>query len=325
MSILITGLTGFLGTHLVRELRKRYPKREISALVLPHEKDLCEKYTEYNVNFIYGNIISKDSLEGCLEGIESVFHLAAIVDDLAPPSLIYEVNYQGTKNLLEEFVKANSKKFIYMSTLGIYGFNLPNYPIDEDYKVDLIPGYRESKYLSEKEIFKSAAEHGFKASALRPPGIFGPNDPHWMPNIFRLVTSGKKIPLINGDSVVYAYSYVFDVVESLIKMEEIDKANGEAFNHTSFQVTNKELFETAAKVCNVEFQSYTLNYRIAMMIGLIGEIQWKIFKKRPLLNRYRVKQMGKSRLVNTDKLEKILGVSTKITFEEALRKTYESY
>jgi len=108
-------------------------------------------------------------------------------------------------------------------------------------------------------------------------------------------------------------------------MEEIDKANGEAFNHTSFQVTNKELFETAAKVCNVEFQSYTLNYRIAMMIGLIGEIQWKIFKKRPLLNRYRVKQMGKSRLVNTDKLEKILGVSTKITFEEALRKTYESY
>jgi len=190
MSILITGLTGFLGTHLVRELRKRYPKREISALVLPHEKDLCEKYTEYNVNFIYGNIISKDSLEGCLEGIESVFHLAAIVDDLAPPSLIYEVNYQGTKNLLEEFVKANSKKFIYMSTLGIYGFNLPNYPIDEDYKVDLIPGYRESKYLSEKEIsyLKKQAEKGETTQAIS----------GWpYPRFYHLADKSKNVLLVH--------------------------------------------------------------------------------------------------------------------------------
>ena len=325
MTILITGLTGFLGTHLVRELRNRYPKRELSALVLPYEKKLCGNYKKYNVNFIYGDVCTRDSLKGCLEGVESVFHLAAIVDDLAPKSLIYDVNYHGTKNLLNEFLEAGSKNFIYMSTLGIYGFDLPDYPIDEEYEVELIPGYRESKYLSEKVIFKSAEEHGFKASAIRPPGIFGPNDPHWMPNIFKLVTSGKKIPLINGDNVVYAYSYVFDVIESLIKMEEIDKARGEVFNHTSFQITNKELFETAAKISNVEFKSYILNYKIAMMVGLIGEIQWKIFRKRPLLNRYRVKQMGKSRLVSTEKIERILGVSTKITFEDALKETYESY
>jgi nucleoside-diphosphate-sugar epimerase len=325
MSILITGLTGFVGTHLIKVLRNKYPNRELYGLILPHEREFCKQYHEYNVNFVYGDVRFKESLKGCLDGVESIFHLAAIVDDLAPKSLIYDVNYLGTKNLLEEFVEAGSKNFLYMSTLGIYGFDLPDYPIDEEHEVDLIPGYRESKYLAEKAIFKSAEEYGFKASALRPPGIFGPDDPHWMPNIFGLVTGGKKIPLINGDNIVYAYSYVFDIVESLIKMEEIDKANGEAFNHTSFQVTNKELFETAAKVNNVEFESYILNYKIAMLVGIIDEIQWKIFRKRPLLNRYRVKQMGKSRLVSTEKLERILGVSTKISFEEAMRKTYESY
>ncbi|NPD89873.1 MAG: NAD-dependent epimerase/dehydratase family protein [Asgard group archaeon] len=325
MSILITGLTGFLGSHLVRELRSKYPNKDLSALILPHEREMCKEYEKYEINFIFGDVSSKASLKGCFDGIESVFHLAAIVDDLAPLSNFYKINHLGTKNLLEEFVDAGSNTFIYMSTLGIFGFNLPDYPIDEDYEVDLIPGYRESKYLGEKEVFKFAEEFGFKASVLRPPGIFGPGDPHWIPNIFKLVESGKKIPLINGDNVVYAYSYVFDIIESLMKMEELDEAKGEAFNHTSFQVTNKELFETAAKISNTEFDSYNLNYKIAMIVGLIGELQWKLVKKRPLLNRYRVKQMGKSRLVNTEKIEKKLGVSTQISFEEVLRESYKCY
>ncbi len=325
MTILITGLTGFLGSHLIKELRCKYPTREITALVLPHEREMCEKYQKYEISFSFGDISSRDSLKGCLDGIESVFHLAAIVDDLAPMSSFYKINHLGTKNLLEEFVKADSNTFIYMSSLGVYGFNLLDYPIDEEYEVDLIPGYRESKYLGEKEVFKYAEEFGFKASALRPPIIFGPGDYHWTPNIFNLVESGRKIPLINGDNVVYAYSYVCDIVESLMKMEELDESKGEVFNHTSFQVTNKELFETAAKISNVEFQSFNLNYKIAMVVGLFGELQWKLFKKRPLLNGYRVKQMGKSRLVNTEKIEKKLGVSTQKSFEEALRETYQWY
>ncbi|MCE7740619.1 MAG: NAD-dependent epimerase/dehydratase family protein [Candidatus Heimdallarchaeota archaeon] len=324
MSILITGITGFLGTNLVKEIRKRYPDERISALVLPSEKEKCETLNKYEIELFFGNLDSKESLVGCLDDVESVFHLAAVVDDLAPLPSFYRINHIGTKNLLDEFIRAGSKKFIYMSTLGVYGFKFPDYPIDESFRVDLIPGYRESKYLGEQEVFKFAEEFGFKASALRPPIIFGPGD-HWAPTVFNLIESNRKIPFISKGKVIFSYSYVEDVVEALIKMEAVDKARGEIFNHTSFILTRRELFETAAKICKTKLNSFNLNYNIAMLIGFFGELQWKLFKKKPLLDRYRVNQMGKTRIVNTEKIESILGVTSKKTFEEALTETYNWY
>jgi len=263
-------------------------------------------------------------LVGCLDDVESVFHLAAVVGDLSPLPSFYRINHIGTKNLLDEFIRAGSRKFIYMSTAGVYGFNLPNYPIDETYRVDLIPGYRESKYLGEKEVFKYAEEFGFKASSLRPPIIFGPGD-HWAPTIFNLVENNRKIPFINKGRVTYSYSYVDDIVEALIKMEKNVRSKGEIFNQTSFIFTKKELFETAARICRTKLNSYNLNYYIAMVIGSFGELQWKLFKKKPLLDRSRVRQMGKTRIINTEKIEKILGVTSKKSFEEALTETYNWY
>jgi len=324
MSILITGMTGFLGTNLVKAIRKRYPNKRISGLVLPSEKEKCEELNKYDIDFFFGNLDSKESLVGCLDDVESVFHLAAVVDDFAPMTSFYRINYIGTKNLLDEFIRAGSNKFIYMSTAGVYGFNLPDYPIDETYRVDLIPGYRESKYLGEKEVFKYAEEYGFEASSLRPPIIFGPGD-HWASTIFNLVENNRKIPFINKGEVTFSYSYVEDVVEALMKMEEVDKARGEIFNHTNYIITRQELFETAAKTCQAKLYSFYLNQNIAMIIGFFGELQWKLFKKKPLLDRYRVKQMGKTRIVNTEKIESMLGVTNKKTFEEALTDTYNWY
>ncbi|MCE7748501.1 MAG: NAD-dependent epimerase/dehydratase family protein [Candidatus Heimdallarchaeota archaeon] len=324
MSILITGITGFLGTNLVKEIRKRYLDKRISALVLPSEKEKCMTLDKYDIDFFLGDLDSKESLIGCLDGVESVFHLAAVVDDLSPLPSFYRINHIGTKNLLDEFVRAGSRKFIYMSTAGVYGFNLPDHPIDETYRVDLIPGYRESKYLGEKEVFKYAEEFGFNASSLRPPIVFGPGD-HWASIIFNLVESNRKIPFINKGEVTFSYSYVEDVVEALIKMAEVDKARGEIFNHTNYTITRQELFETVARICQTKFNSFYLNYNIAMLIGFFGELQWKLFKKKPLLDRYRVKQMGKTRIVNTEKIEKILGITSKKTFGKALTETYNWY
>ncbi|MCE7743412.1 MAG: NAD(P)-dependent oxidoreductase [Candidatus Heimdallarchaeota archaeon] len=324
MTILITGVTGFLGSRLVKELRNLYPRREISALVLPSEKDKCEEYSNHDIKFHFGNLTSNNDLKGCLDGVDSVFHLAAVVDDLAPLSDFYEVNHIGTKNLLEEFVKAGSSTFIYMSTMGVYGFDLPTSPFDETLEINLIPGYRESKYFGEKEVFSYANKYGFKASALRPPIIFGPGD-HFTPNIFNLVESGSRIPLIRKGNAVIAYSYVGDIVEALIKMEQLEGAKNEIFNHASFHVTLREIFETAAEICNKELKTFNLNYQIAMFVGILGEIQWKIFKKKPLLNKYRVMQLGKTRKANTNKIEETLGISSKKTFKEALTEAFEWY
>ena len=324
MSFFVTGLTGFVGTNLIKEIRSRYPNKKISALILPNEKKLCNKYEKYDVDFFFGSLDSRESLESSLEDVESVFHLAAVVDDLSPMKDFYRINHIGTKNILDEAVKSEVKTFIYLSTLGVYGFKFPNHPIDETFRVDLIRGYRESKYLGELEVFKYADEFGFKASALRPPIIFGPGD-HWAYTIFNLVESNRKVPFINKGKVTYSYSYIDDIVETLIKMEQLEKSRGEVFNHTSYVFSKQELFDTVARVCKSDYTSFNLNYNIAKIIGLMGELQWKLFKKRPLLDRYRVNQIGRTRIVSTEKIEKLLGVKTKKSFEEALTETYNWY
>ena len=62
-----------------------------------------------------------------------------------------------------------------------------------------------------------------------------------------------------------------------------------------------------------------------MLVGFFGELQWKLFKKRPLIDRYRVKQMGKSRMLSNKKIEKLLEITPQKSFEKALTETYNWY
>ena len=102
MKVLVTGATGFVGNYVVAELKNR--KHAIKEF----SKELGQ------------NILRKKDCEKACKGVDVVVHLAALIEGKGKE--IWEVNVNGTKNLLKAAEEAGVKKFFYLSTTGIYGF-----------------------------------------------------------------------------------------------------------------------------------------------------------------------------------------------------------
>ena len=113
--VLVTGATGFTGGYLVEELVNQ--NFSVRALSLP--KQDTEKLEKLGAEVVYADLTKKDTLAAAVEGVDTVYHIAAIFrEQNVPKQLFYDVNVGGTKNLLESAVEANVRRFVHCSTVG---------------------------------------------------------------------------------------------------------------------------------------------------------------------------------------------------------------
>jgi len=102
-----------------------------------------------NVEIFYGDVLDKESLKKAVDGVDVIFHLAAVVDYLAPKDLMYKVNVIGTKNLLEV---SKAKKFIYLSSTAVLGKKIKNIQADENTSYKPSNFYGKTKMEAEKMV-----------------------------------------------------------------------------------------------------------------------------------------------------------------------------
>lgn len=326
MVTLITGATGLVGYELLCTVLKNQENENIRVLLLPRDKERKTIEKLDSIEIFEGDVTKPETLVEALNGVDTVYHLAAEVRDTVPLKRFYEVNHQGTINILDLF---KGKIFIYCSTIGIYGFDFPSDPVSEEEANSwlkkgkkILAGYRESKYMAEKEIFRRAAENNFSASVIRPVLIFGPRDNQFFPKFVYLIESGRSIPLFNKGEAIMPVCYSKDVAQALYQASISSEAKGEDFNIVSYHVTEKGLFKTIADVCNEQIKYQNIRYEIAWVLGLIEEILNKLFGKKPKITRDRAKMLGKSRRFDTTKAKEILGWKPSKPFEEAIGETY---
>ncbi len=323
MTILITGATGLVGFHIAKLIRTQKPDISIKCLIRSNKvyKDLLG----LDIETIRGDLLNKESLKCALSGVETVYHAAAEVRENASSDAYYKTNVIGTRNLVESFVENDGKKFLNVSTAGVYGYRLPNLPVKEDYSVKIKHPYHTSKLKAENEVFKSAKEHGFFTSVIRPPMIVGPGDRHVAPAFFKMVISQKTIPLISGGKKsVMSFAHVKDVVQALVACGETNDASGEAFNVCSFAAAPKEIFDTVGKICGVMPKYRKIGYSTAYALGILSEFLSKIYgKKNPKITRRRIKQLGNTRMYDTTKIEKVVKFKPKFNMKKSLEHAYQ--
>ena len=321
MSILVTGVTSGVGYYTVNQLREKYGNIKIQALY--RSKEPPKNLDELELDFIKGDLTKKTSLEKALQDVKTVFHIAGEAREDVSDDLYFQVNHIGTRNLLEAFAKNKCERFIHVSTVGIYGYKLPPYPIKEDHPKKSNNAYHQSKWLGEQEVFKSADKHGFFASAVRPPYIIGPRDRLLGPILFDFLLKDKKIPLINRGQGTLSFVHYEDLANAMIGCSEQEKANGETFHVIGDNISARDLFETIGEICSKTPNFMKINYNVAYALGVISELVAKFTKKKPKITTRRVNQFSRSRIYDLSKIKDIVGFEPKYTVRAALEDAYE--
>ena len=236
--ILVTGGAGFIGSHLVDELVKEgFEVTVFDDLSTGRIENIRHHLEKGKIRFIEGDVCGRKDVEEALEGVEVVFHLAAITSvpySIRHPKVTYEVNVDGTRNLLEACLHGNVERFIYVSSCAVYGE--PEYlPIDEGHPTNPISPYAESKLRAEELCMKFHEDYGLKTTILRLFNVYGPRMRGGqyggvIMSFFERLMIGEP-PVIYGDGGQSRdFVHVLDVVSAAMLAFRSDRAVGEVFN-----------------------------------------------------------------------------------------------
>ena len=222
MKILITGGTGFIGSHLTQFLKKDNDIT-IYDVKKPIEKD---------VKFILGDILDEQKILQSFQDFDAIIHLAATVgvkNTETNPVLSLNTNILGTKNILEACKKHNIKKVILASSSEIYG-EPRKVPIDEIQTPIPITTYGISKLASEEYLKSYAKTCGFNYSILRFFNVVGPKQSSRfvLPEFIKNALNNKPLVIHGNGLQIRAFCHIADICQGIEK--SICKGDGEIFN-----------------------------------------------------------------------------------------------
>lgn len=263
-NILVTGGTGFIGSHLVHRLTKEGHKVVVFGnLSSGRKENLNKKIKFYKID------IRSQKIHQILkkEKIETVFHLAAqpIVENAYKnPVETLEVNIMGTVNILESCrLKGDLKSIIVVSSDKAYGKtkNLPyteKSPLAGDHPYDVS---KTAADLITQTYFKT---YNLPVAIARFSNAFGPGDLNFnriIPGIFESIIKNKELLIRSDGKMIREYTYVKDIAAGLIKLaQNIDKIKGEAFNFGSKNIFSViEIIKKIEKILNVKIRYKVLN------------------------------------------------------------------
>ncbi|NKB24899.1 MAG: NAD-dependent epimerase/dehydratase family protein [Kiritimatiellae bacterium] len=208
MNILITGATGFIGSHLVDRLLTE--GHEITALI--RSSSNLQWLQHRNIRLVQGDLIHPASLKEAVTGQDLIFHIAGIVNARRERDF-YAQNVHGTEQLLQATLNYNPtlKKFIYLSSMEASGSSSFQRPKTEQDESQPVSAYGLSKLKAEQALL--AYKERIHILCVRPPMVYGPRD-KGVYAIYKLVRIGLKVNI--GFSSRYASSiYIADLVEGL--------------------------------------------------------------------------------------------------------------
>ena len=318
MNVLVTGVSGFTGSHLARALLNS--GNSVRALVRPSSslpEDLSKSVERFD-----GDLTNADSCREAVRGCRLVYHLAALYRREAQPLVFFDVNVGGTRNILKACEEEGVERVVHCSTVGVHG-HLEKVPADEGAPFHPGDPYQSSKLEGELVAREFAKERGLPVVIFRPTGIYGPGDTRLL-KFFRMAK--KRRPLIGSGKPHYHLTFISDLVEGIILCGIHPDAVGEVFILGGQEApTLREWYDTVADVLGVRPRKVRLPVWPFLAAGAVCELLFKPFGLQPPIHRRSVRFFTHDRWFDISKAEGLLGYRPKVGVREGMRLTAEWY
>ena len=326
---LVTGGTGFIGTHLVKALLK--DNKAVRVLALENTSEKLELETEANLKelgaqIVHGNLYDSNSLIRAAKNVDVVYHLGSVSRPKRIPSgKYYDVNILGTRNLLKSIAKNNLSRFIHVSTVSVLGLSPDGKPLaEEDYQYSNLE-YGTTKRESEQIAIIFGYKQKIPVVVIRPSLVYGPGS--LVRKIMFSCVKYGMFPLFNKGEAKMEFLYVENLVQALLLAEKKKEAIGETFNITdgcSYKISL--IVETMAKELNVNHKGRPMPIALGVLAGVFIEVLGKILGFHPPFSRSAVDWMSRNRNVySCEKAKQILGYNPGIDLSEGIRRTVAWY
>lgn len=320
MKVLVTGATGFTGSVLAEKLVEQ--GHEVKAFVRNASKMTSPNASKMEV--IESDITDVEAMKRAVEGVERVYHIAALFRQAGVPDQVYrDVNITATENLLKLSQEAGAQRFVHCSTVGVHG-HIEDPPADEDYRFSPGDIYQVTKLEGEQRALAYGKENGFAVSVVRPGPIYGVGDMRLL-KLFKLA-SKNPTPILGDGNIFFNMVYVEDLADMFILASEKEEAIGEVFLGAGPE--NMRLNDIVDLIAEILGRPTNKIHLPAAPFQLAGTICEKIcipLKIEPPIYRRRVDFFTKSRSFTIEKGRRLLGYDPKFDYKRGLAVTAQWY
>lgn len=284
----VTGATGHIGYALLKKLADA--GETVRILIRKDSKIFdgipCEK--------VFGDVTDPASLEKAFEGADVVYHLAGLIDiNVGNDDMVWKVNFEGTKNVVEACKKCGVRRLVYASSVDAYEPLPDNQLMKEvtEFFPDRLDGtYAKTKATATNYVFDTVRRGELDAVVVYPGACIGPYD-FKVSNIGEMVRTvikhGYPVSLKFG---AYNFVDIRDVAQGMILAAQKGKT-GEGYILCGEQISVDDFICTLCKVCGKKIPKIKMGYGIVSLAAPVCEVYYKISKATPLFTRYSVRKL----------------------------------
>jgi len=320
MKILVTGGTGFIGSHLVRRLLHEGH----DVICLSKDRLNADYLQELGASVVLGDLNGMLEWESIFDGVKVVYHAAGITRARWTRDY-YRVNYLGTKRFLEMCLRHAPviDRFVYVSSQTAAGPSRDGFPLTENSECMPVSHYGRSKLRAEGEVMSVAGR--LPVTIIRPAAVYGPRERDVF-NYFQLVQKGIR-PVIGFRSKKMNLVFVEDLVEGIARAGESDRAIGETyFLGAEESVSSDRLGRVIAEVAGKKALRVTVPHFVAYTVGAVSGALGKIRGCSVLFNVQKAREaVQREWSCSIVKAREHFGYAPRVSLEDGVRRTLGWY
>ncbi len=321
MRILVTGGTGFTGSHLVRRLLAKGHE----VRVLDNQRGIMWAQLEQDGAQLHlGSMLDGELLGKLIPGCDWVYHLAAAFRKVNLPKKVYwDTNVTAMRNMLDIAMRNNVAKVVYCSTQGVHG-NIDNPPGDEDSPIQPEDYYQLTKYEGER-VAQTFIEKGMDITTLRPTAIYGPGDPGRFLMMFKQVKKGF-FPFFGKGQALYHPLYIDNFIDAFELAAVTPAARGRTYLIADREhYTIEEIVRKIAAVMEVDLKVIHLPFWPLYAAAAAVEFAFLPFPADPPIFRRRADWFRQNRAFRINRAREEMHYEPGVTLDSGLHRAFTWY